>query len=641
MDLRRAVEDIYDGPSEPSCYSRSSHVERARERWLDSEERDPWRADPSYRTCERRRPPLPIDFVPQDLHHRRSDTQLPHPEIKTKVIHFKEPSREEEDRELEDLVAHMYGLSVCEESYAALYAWCAYRFPNVAQIFPKPIFAQHTSTPVSAPAPVPAPAPSFQPPTPPPPPVRQPWPAAANPPHSASAAAPFRPCVQTEDITRLGIQLGIDTQLVAQPQDAPALTQQDFFKHEAPPHLSHSVDNRVPLASPATSAQSAATMPTASTAPTPSTHIEKAVQVISVRQLKEASDRDLEDAFDFCRQVLAAERKKREIRVSKPAGPRSSLHTSTAVTPPPAAAAPYISAPFAAPTHSAAISAPITSATPSAAAATMPPAASTAAAPSAAPTRSAATPPFPPAPHALPPLPPPLPPTLPLPLLSPSPPIPPSPHQSPTVVPPPPLLSPQVDDIGQPPTPISAPPVSGLAFPIPPLPEPPPRHPVTPQGEVQVSDPPRTRSNRHAATTSDDSEERYTPETQPRADGEDIYKTSCDACCDTDAEEDDMFAPSTPSPCSILNYSDALGKPKSQRPPPWPPPSLVIIAPPRQTPLRVAVRPRQTRTSLRITASFQQPPLGICHHMQVFNGDAWNKNLRHSLRKKARSTPHM
>lgn len=58
-----------------------------------------------------------------------------------------EPTREDEDREVEGLMKRMHGLSVHEESYAVLFARCALRFPNVAQSLPKPVFAQHMPTP--------------------------------------------------------------------------------------------------------------------------------------------------------------------------------------------------------------------------------------------------------------------------------------------------------------------------------------------------------------------------------------------------------------------------------------------------------------------------------------------------------------
>jgi hypothetical protein len=110
----------------------------------------------------------------RDSHHRPSDPRRsPPPEVETKVIRCKEPTREAEDREVDDLMKRMRGLSVHEEAYAVLFVRCALRFPSVAQVLPKPVFARHT------PAPTPAMTFSIQTPAPPTP-ARHLWPVAAN-----------------------------------------------------------------------------------------------------------------------------------------------------------------------------------------------------------------------------------------------------------------------------------------------------------------------------------------------------------------------------------------------------------------------------------------------------------------------------
>ncbi|KAI0273202.1 hypothetical protein BGY98DRAFT_1188997 [Russula aff. rugulosa BPL654] len=159
---------------------RDRHAERAQEQWLDQEERDPQGVHPNYRTHEPRcrLSQAPINSTHQDTKHQRFDARrAPLPEAETKVVQLKELTREEEDRELEDLITRMRGLSPSMESYAVLHAQCARQFPNVVHIFPKPVVAQYMPTP----APAPVATFSLWIPTPPPPFARQPWPSAMNP----------------------------------------------------------------------------------------------------------------------------------------------------------------------------------------------------------------------------------------------------------------------------------------------------------------------------------------------------------------------------------------------------------------------------------------------------------------------------
>ncbi len=73
---------------------------------------------------------------------RAAPPRAPGPSIETKTVRFKEPSREEEDRELDDLMDKMHGLNIRERAYAVLYARCAHRYPDVARDLPKPEISQ-------------------------------------------------------------------------------------------------------------------------------------------------------------------------------------------------------------------------------------------------------------------------------------------------------------------------------------------------------------------------------------------------------------------------------------------------------------------------------------------------------------------
>ena len=325
---------------------RGNRSERPRERWLDQDERDPRRSDPSFRTFERQRPLSPPIHTPRDTHYRRSEAQPPPPEVATKIVRFKEPSREDEDREMDDLMERMHGLSVREKPYAMLYMRFASRFPYLSQNLPKPVIDQQTPAPISAPTPptsYPPPTTSFSFQTPAPQPARQSWATSTNPPtpHFADSASFFRPRVRTDgcsfcmqsghrirecpsaqeyvrtgralvmgdrlhlpngqsipnDGSGRGLKHSIDAWLATQPQDAPAPAQVSFSR-EAPPHIPHTFSNRAPSARIEEVAE---------------THI---VQVVNASPSEEEADSDDEDPFDFF-QVFATERKKRETRASK------------------------------------------------------------------------------------------------------------------------------------------------------------------------------------------------------------------------------------------------------------------------------------------------------------------------------------
>ena len=323
---------------------RPDHSERARERWLNEDERDSRRADP--RQHEQRCLPLPTRYTVQEPSHRRTDSQPPQPEAETKVVRFKDTTREEEDREIDDLMERMHGLS--------------------------PVIDQQMSAPAHTSTSIPSSSSSLQASAPPPSSTAQSWPTAATPsisfpnadvsaffcPHPISCAfctAPnhrIRECLTAQEYVHTGhaiilgspgqlhlpngqlppsngtgcrIKHSIDTWLAAQPPDAKALAQQVSFAHEAPPHLPTSFNNRPP---------------SARTEEVAEAHI---VQVVDTGTTGDKADSDDEDPFDFF-QVFAAEKKKRESHASKL--PELKATTSTTSAMPSAAAATIPAAPI-------------------------------------------------------------------------------------------------------------------------------------------------------------------------------------------------------------------------------------------------------------------------------------------------------
>ena len=233
----------------------------------------------------------------------------------------------EEDRELEDLIRQMHSLSVRDGTYAALYAHCAYRFPNAVRDIPKPEYRTgHSMATYSYQAAAPPPFP------------QQTWnahPVPSNPPVNANtnAAASFfrfgprpencsfchgqghriRECPVADDYVRTGratvindrlhlpngqpipfdsarrgLKASIDAWLAAQAASTPTPTQtRVVFTRDPPPHLN---------------SRNAST-----------SRIEEVLET-HVLQVKEAiSPTDKEDAFsDDILEVFAAERKKKE-----------------------------------------------------------------------------------------------------------------------------------------------------------------------------------------------------------------------------------------------------------------------------------------------------------------------------------------
>ncbi|KAI9429881.1 hypothetical protein H4582DRAFT_2088124 [Lactarius indigo] len=135
-----ATEPLYARAPDPQIYTRTlpDHYTHAP---------DPHASDPYNR------PPETYARAPEPPHPR---THAPGPSVETKTVRFKEPTREEEDRELEDLMDKMHGLSMRERSYAVLYARLAHRYPDVARNVPKPELTQPSyafqtpSTPTSS-----------------------------------------------------------------------------------------------------------------------------------------------------------------------------------------------------------------------------------------------------------------------------------------------------------------------------------------------------------------------------------------------------------------------------------------------------------------------------------------------------------
>ena len=115
--------------------------------WFGQDERDPRESDRDWRARERK--------LPSSEHSRTVESfgrwgPEEHPEYRTRENLGRrggeEPffpeyrTREEECREIDDLVNQLRGMSARDRSYATLYARCARRFPNIARDLPKPEF---------------------------------------------------------------------------------------------------------------------------------------------------------------------------------------------------------------------------------------------------------------------------------------------------------------------------------------------------------------------------------------------------------------------------------------------------------------------------------------------------------------------
>lgn len=219
---------------------------------------------------------LDLGLVLWEGHHGFFDTcRSPSPEAKTNVACFKEPSQEEEDHEMEDLMRRMHGLSVHEEC-------------GVTVLFTHGVPTDFIPKPCNT-CPPPAHF-SIQAPALPPPPVSQPWPVVASPPpiqHLTFDPSPFfLPCVRAErcsfrlqlrefptaqEYVRSGYALSwatcfnsptaslfpnngaghglkhtINAWFAAQSQVVPTPAQQVSFTHGALPHVPPAHGNRAP-----------------------------------------------------------------------------------------------------------------------------------------------------------------------------------------------------------------------------------------------------------------------------------------------------------------------------------------------------------------------------------------------------------
>ena len=106
-------------------------------------------------------------------------------ELKDEVRRRKKLAREEEDRELEDMVYTLQGYAPYEEQYAMLYARCIHHFPEVIDSLPKPIYVPNAQPPSTLFTPRnQSPPPS--------PPVQQPRPQPAKP----TVPSPHHPSMQ-------------------------------------------------------------------------------------------------------------------------------------------------------------------------------------------------------------------------------------------------------------------------------------------------------------------------------------------------------------------------------------------------------------------------------------------------------------
>ena len=249
------------------------------------------------------------------------------PATETRTVHVKQPTREEEDRELDDLMKKLHGLSIREQSYAVLYARCVHRFPTVAQSLPRPELSQSYTFQTSTPPPVAAP--------------RQTWVnrSTAAPPAISSEATFFRTrpatcifCSQpnhrirecslaqeyvqskkaiiindrmhfangqpiTPDNPGRNLQAKIDAWLAGSTTAVPPHTSDPTFKRDPPPHATHCFE----IVSESSFGQ-----------PVPQAHIEEVSPIEETIQRGDDGDEDV-DLFE----VFATERKKRNAKVTQ------------------------------------------------------------------------------------------------------------------------------------------------------------------------------------------------------------------------------------------------------------------------------------------------------------------------------------
>ena len=175
---------------------RRNETDRARERRTDyasrssrgstrdgrATRRDRYRHSPAFEDQESddQEAPEQDKHEPTNRGHRHSS-----PRVETRTVRFQDSSREEEEKELDDLIYKLHSLSVRDYAYKKAYARCARRFPDALRGIPEPAYRDAPPT-VAYSYQSAAPPPALQPWTaqtaaPTPAPVQQPWTAHATP----------------------------------------------------------------------------------------------------------------------------------------------------------------------------------------------------------------------------------------------------------------------------------------------------------------------------------------------------------------------------------------------------------------------------------------------------------------------------
>ena len=173
QDVFKVARAVFTGPHkwQDQWYEPVGRRNKNAERWVDFEDEDPRELVHIRRTRERE--PQPFGRQPRERHHEGEPFRTATPDVETKVLRLKNPLREGEDKEVDELLDRMDGLSLRDREYATLYARFAYRYPDVAKYLHRPELERETPAAVS----------SFGYQAPPPqlPPAGQPWsPASAS-----------------------------------------------------------------------------------------------------------------------------------------------------------------------------------------------------------------------------------------------------------------------------------------------------------------------------------------------------------------------------------------------------------------------------------------------------------------------------
>ena len=276
----RGPENPYQTPSLPHAHDHGSYRSHGRSPSRTRHVSPPRARDHSPTYARERSPPRAHD---RSLPHARDPSpprarppSPPRPSVETRTVRFKEPTREEEDRELDDLMEKLHGLSIRERSYAVLYARCVHRFPDVAKGLAPPELHQSfafQNTPAVYQNPHPTPPPLTSAP-------RQPWTERAAPPLPPAPSEPvfltarcifcsqtnhrIKECPIAQEYIRSGkavvienrihlpngqpiptnitgrnLQARIDTWIAGTVAAAPTHPSEPSFTREPPPHAAH------------------------------------------------------------------------------------------------------------------------------------------------------------------------------------------------------------------------------------------------------------------------------------------------------------------------------------------------------------------------------------------------------------------